>query len=278
MAITFAEHLDLLDLHGRAAVASLGQLGPTDTLPPQGVPAHPATREHWATLEIWAWSLEHPGQHWSGRPEPTPPPDHAALVAAIGSELTRLEEGLLAAGPDTAIDFFGTPGTTGQVARLLAHEAIGVAHAASLAAGRATPDLSPAVATDGVDRALAHWAEPDAHVGWRPDPVVLRATDTAQSWYLECGTSGRGDHAAFRPTGTRRPGRHRVDGRGDAPVVDARLPHRGEPARGLVERRPAPPRAAAGAGPRRGARPPSPGLVARITAVALSVARPTVGR
>jgi len=206
VAITFTEHLDLLDLHGRAAVASLGQLGPTDTLPPQGVSAHPATREHWATLEIWAWSLEHPGLHWSGRPEPTPPPDHAALVAAIGSELTRLEEGLLAAGPDTSIDFFGTPGTTGQVARLLAHEAISVAHAASLAAGRVTPDLSPAVATDGVDRALAHWAEPDAHVVWRPDPVVLRATDTAQSWYLECGTSNRGDHAAFRPTGTRAPG------------------------------------------------------------------------
>ena len=159
-------------------------------------------------------------------------------MAAIGSELTRLEEGLLAAGPDTPIDFFGEPGTTGQVARLLAHEAIGVAHAASLAAGRATPDLSPAVATDGVDRALAHWAEPDAHVAWRPDPVVLRATDTAQSWYLECGSSGRGDHAAFRPTGTRRPGAVVVLGRRDPPVVDARLPHAREPARGLVERRP----------------------------------------
>ena len=39
--IAFAEHLDLLDLHGRAAVASLAQLGPTDTLPPRGVPAAP---------------------------------------------------------------------------------------------------------------------------------------------------------------------------------------------------------------------------------------------
>ena len=278
MAITFAEHLDLLDLHGRAAVASLGQLGPTDTLPPRGVAAHPATREHWATLEIWAWSLAHPGQHWSGRPEPTPPPDHAALVAAIGSELTRLEEALLAAGPDTPIDFFGEPGTTGQVARLLAHEAIGVAHAASLAAGRATPDLSPAVATDGVDRALAHWAEPDARVAWRPDPVVLRATDTARSWYLECGSSGRGDHAAFRPTRHPAPGRLVSTDAATPPVVDARLPHAREPARGLVERRPPPPCAAAGAGPRRRARAPAPQLVARITAVALSVTRPTVGR
>lgn len=206
MDITFAEHLDLLDLHGRAAVASLGQLGPHDTLPPQGVLAHPATREHWATLEIWAWSLEHPGQHWSDRTEPAPPPDHAALVAAISRELTRLEEMLLAAGPDRAIDFFGRPGTTADVARLLAHEAIAVAHAASLAAGRATPDLSPAVAADGVDRALAHWSEPDAHVMWRPDPIVLRATDTAQVWYLECGSGSRGERAAFRPTGTRAPG------------------------------------------------------------------------
>ena len=114
MAITFAEHLDLLDLHGRAAVASLGQLGPTDTLPPQGVPAHPATREHWATLEIWAWSLEHPEQHWSERPEPTPPPDHAALVAAIGSELTRLEEGCWPPDRTRPSTSSGRPGPPGR--------------------------------------------------------------------------------------------------------------------------------------------------------------------
>lgn len=203
MDIAFAEHLDLLDLHGRAAVASLAQLGPTDTLPPRAVPAHQATREHWATLEIWAWSLEHPGQHWRERAEPESPADHSALVAAVSAELTRLEDLLLAAGPDQPIDYFGRPGTTAEVARLLAHEAIGVAHAASLAAGRATPALHPAAAADGIDRALDHWAEPDADVGWQPRPALIRATDlgpsdTGRSWTVSFGQDRRGETGAVR--------------------------------------------------------------------------------
>jgi hypothetical protein len=201
--IAFVEHVDLLDLHGRAAVASLGQLGPTDTLPPHGVPAHRATREHWATLEIWAWSLEHPSEHWSDRAEPTPPSDHPDVVAAVAYEVTHLEDLLLAAGDAQPIDYFGRPGTTAEVARLLAHEAITVAHAASLAAGRASPALSPAVAADGIDRALHHWSEPDAQVVWRPERVELRTTDATRSWFVECGLSRRGDDGAFRPAATR---------------------------------------------------------------------------
>lgn len=203
MDIAFAEHLDLLDLHGRAAVASLAQLDPTDTLPPHAVPAHAATREHWATLEVWAWSLEHPGQHWSERPEPVVPLDHPDLVAAVATELTRLEDLLLAAGPDTPIDYFGRPGTTAEVARLLAHEAIAVAHAASLAAGRTTPTLHPAAAADGIDRALDHWAEPDAAVEWQPRPALLRATDAGASdagrtWAVSFGQDRRGATGAIR--------------------------------------------------------------------------------
>ena len=198
MDIAFAEHLDLLDLHGRAAVASLGALGPTDTLPPHAVPAHAATREHWATLEIWAWSLEHPGRHWSERAEPAPPVDHAAVVAAVAGEITRLEELLRAAGPDAPIDYFGSPGTTAQVARLLAHEAVGVAHAASLAAGRAAPALHPDAAADGIDRALEHWAEPDADVVWLPRPAVLRTTDAGPAWAVAFGVDRRGALGAIR--------------------------------------------------------------------------------
>ena len=196
--IAFAEHLDLLDLHGRAGAASLGQLDATATLPPHGTTAGAASLEHWATLEIWGWSLAHPGQHWSGRAEPTAPDGHAATVAAIGSELTRLEDLLSAAGPAAPTDFFGRPGTSGDVARLLAHEAIAVAHAASTAAGRSVPGLSPAVAADGVARALEHWAEPDAHVAWQSRPALLRATGSGRSWLVSCGQDRRGGLAALR--------------------------------------------------------------------------------
>lgn len=198
MDIAYAEHLDLLDLHGRAAVASLAQLGPTDTLPPHGTSAHAATREHWATLEVWAWSLEHPDRHWSERAEPAGPGPHADVVAAIGREITHLEELLLAAGPDTGLDFFGRPGTTRDVARLLAHEAIGVARSASIAAGRAAPALHPGVAADGIDRALAHWAEPDADVVWQPHPALVRATDAGSEWSVSFGQDRRGDLGALR--------------------------------------------------------------------------------
>ena len=70
---------------------------------------HAATREHWATLEIWAWSLENPGQHWSTRAEPAPPADHSQAVAAVASELTRLEDLLRTTGPDAVVDYFGVP-------------------------------------------------------------------------------------------------------------------------------------------------------------------------
>ena len=199
--IAFAEHLDLLDLHGRAGAASLGQLDATDTLPPHGTTAEAASLEHWATLEIWAWSLAHPGQHWGGRAEPAAPDGHAATVAAIGAELTRLEDLLRAAGPGVPTDFFGRPGTSGDVARLLAHEAIAVAHAASTAAGRSVPGLSPAVAADGVARALEHWAEPDAHVAWAPRPALLRATGVGT--LVAGGRAGRTGAAASPRCGPR---------------------------------------------------------------------------
>jgi hypothetical protein len=204
--IAFAEHLDLLDLHGRAAVASLAQLAPDDTLPPRATSVHDAAREHWATLEVWAWSLEHPGHHWSERPEAVAPAAHPLVVAAIADELTRLEELLLATGPDTAIDYFGRPGTTAEVARLLAHEAIDMAHAASLAAGRATPALHPAAAADVIDRTLDHWAEPDAGVAWQPRPALLHATDagttgTGRSWSVAFGRHRRGGGAIRTGTG-----------------------------------------------------------------------------
>jgi hypothetical protein len=196
--IALAEHLDLLDLHGRAAVASLAQLGPHDTVPPRGVPAYAATLEHWSTLEIWAWTLEHPGRHWSEREDPTAPGGHPEVVAAIAREITHLEELLLAAGPDAGLDFFGRPGTSAEVARLLAHEAISVAHAASIAAGRAAPALHPSAAADGIDRALEHWAEPDADVAWHPRPALLRATDAGQAWPVSFGQDRRGDLGALR--------------------------------------------------------------------------------
>ena len=276
MAITFAKRLDLLDLHGRVAVASLGQLGPTDTLPPRGVAAHPATREHWATLEIWAWSLGAiRGSTGAGRPDAASPARPRS--AGGGDRLPSSPDSRKGCWPPDRtrpIDFSGPPGTTGQVARLLAHEAIGVAHAASLAAGRVTPDLSPAVATDGVDRALAHWAEPDAHVGWRPDPVVLRATDTAQAWYLECRSSGRGDHAAFRPTGTRAPGAIVSTDAATLLWWMHGYPTRGEPrSRSRRVTTCSSTRCGWGWATTWAPDAPSPELVARITAVALSVGR-----
>jgi hypothetical protein len=167
------------------------------------VPVHAATREHWATLEIWAWSLENPGQHWSAREEPVPPVDHGHAVAAVASELSRLEELLLATGPDAVVDYFGRPGTSAEVARLLAHEAIVFALSTSLAAGRATPGLDPAAAADGIDRALEHWAEPDAGVAWQPQPALLHATDAGApdrgwSWPVSYGVDRRGDGGAVR--------------------------------------------------------------------------------
>ncbi|KQZ68825.1 hypothetical protein [Nocardioides sp. Root151] len=184
MTVSFSEHLDLLDLHGRAGAASLGLLQPDDRLPPASTTVRQAVADHWATLEIWAWSLENPDDHWSRRDDVDAPSVHAELVAGIAAELGRLETALRAAGPDTTLDYFGRPGTTAEVARLLAHEAITVAHAASLTAGRATPPLTAEVAADGIDRALGHWAAPEAEVQWLPEIVEIRTSDTGEAWHV----------------------------------------------------------------------------------------------
>lgn len=198
MSVSFSEHVDLLDLHGRAAVASLGQLQPGDPVPPRNATTREVGADHWSTLEIWAWSLENPKTHWSSREAPDSPPDHEALVAGVTTQLDRLESRLMEVGPDVEIDYFGEPGTTAQVARLLAHEAITVAHAVSLAAGRQSPPLSPAVAADGIDQALGHWQSPDARRTWRPETVALQASDIEEAWHLQVSRSKVGADQEIR--------------------------------------------------------------------------------
>ncbi|QIX28403.1 hypothetical protein ncot_18750 [Nocardioides sp. JQ2195] len=198
MSVAFPEHVDLLDLHGRAAVASLGQLHPGDRVPPRDASAREVGDDHWATLEVWAWSLENPTGHWSARDAPDTPPDLAALVASIATQLDRLESVLSASGPDAAIDYFGEPGTFAQVARLLAHEAITVARAVSIAAGRQSPALSAAVAADGVDQALGHWESPEARATWLPATVAVRATDIEEAWHLQASRARVGTDPEIR--------------------------------------------------------------------------------
>lgn len=191
MSVSFSSHVDLLDLHGRAAVASLSALDPEVSLPPRGQLVREAAADHASTLEVWAWLVAHPSAHWSEREdEPVIPTDHHELVALIGATIDRLEASLLDAGPEVELDYFDSVGTTAQVARLLAHEAITVAHAASLAAGRNSPALTGEVAVDGIDQALRHWEDPEAKVSWQPATVALRATDTGDAWHLELGHSG----------------------------------------------------------------------------------------
>lgn len=185
MTVTFSEHVDLLDLHGRAAAASLVVLTPGTPVPPRGSSRRALANDHWATLEVWAWSLENPNGHWSSRTEPGTPAGHDELVAGLASNLDRLETALLGSGPDAVIDYFGAPGTTAQVARLLAHEAITVAHAVSLAAERQSPALSNEVAVDGIDQALGHWASPEADEKWSPETLALRASDSGDAWHLQ---------------------------------------------------------------------------------------------
>lgn len=184
MSPSFSEHLDLLDLHGRAGVANLHSLTPDAAVPPGDATARQAAQEHWATLEIWSWSLAHPGEHWSEREDPATPADHPALVAAIAAEIGRLGAALREAGPDVSLDYFGRPGTTADVARLLAFEAVTMAHTTGLAAGRPALVLTPAVASDGVGQALAHWASTQPDIVWRSRPVAIRTTDTVAVWYL----------------------------------------------------------------------------------------------
>lgn len=198
VTVSFSEHLDLLDLHGRAAVASLAQLHPDARVPPRGESARRTAADHWGTLEIWAWSLENPSEHWSRREDIEAPTDYPTLVAGMATEIGRLEASLTDAGPTTAIDYFDRPGTTAEVARVLAHEAITVAHAVSIAAGRTTPTLHPAAASDGIDQALGHWASPEADVVWRAETVEVRATDTDAAWHLSLSQTTGSLEGEFR--------------------------------------------------------------------------------
>lgn len=198
MTLSFSEHVELLELHGRAAVDCLAQLSPEDATLPGGESARQAALEHWATLEIWARTLQNPTVHWSQRARPEAPADYRALVAAIETELRELSRSFDSAGPEVAIDYFGRPGTSAEVARLLAHEAIVVAHRASVAAGHPTMVLHPLVASDGLDQALGHWVSPDASLGGRTDTVAVRATDTKDAWYLSVTRATRDSDEGFR--------------------------------------------------------------------------------
>ncbi len=184
MSLSFSQHLDLLDRQGRAVVASLEVLSPDTPVPPDGGTVTEVGAEHWATLEIWSWSLTHLDQHWSRREDPVAPADHATLVTGISALVDQVVTVLRATGPDRPVDFFDRPGRTADVARLLAHEAITMAHRTSLAAGRPTPVVLPAVASDGVGQALAHWGSSSPATASAAQPVAIRTTDTGEDWYL----------------------------------------------------------------------------------------------
>ena len=177
------EYLDLLDAHGRIVVDNLGRLSPEAVVPPIPLSVRATAEDHWSTLEVWVRSLKNPAVHWSKFAESEPPEEYSALVAAIAEELERLSRSFATLDPDTRIDYFGRPGTVVNVARLLAHEVIQVAHASALAAGLSTSPVSPAVASDGIDRALHHWASHEP-VERKEKIVAIRCTDTGQAWHL----------------------------------------------------------------------------------------------
>jgi len=142
--------------------------------------------------------LENPGLHWRQRAEPESSADYPTLVRGIAAVLDRLVISLLSAGPDASIDYFDRPGTTADVARLLAYEAIAVAHASSLAAGGATMVLRPAVASDGIDQTLGHWASSETESVWEPETVAIRTTDTDDAWHLSLGRARSNSEGEFR--------------------------------------------------------------------------------
>lgn len=183
-ALPYTQYLDLLDRHGRAALEALGRLEPDATVPPHGDGALGYAREHLETLEVWAWLLAHPESDWRAYEGGTPPARYDDLLGATGRERDRLTRLLVDVGPDLELDYFGRPGTSHDVARLLAHEAIKVATAACEAGGAPAPPLHPDVGSDCVDRTLAHWSEPDADVDWHPEPAQLVAEDTGRSWWV----------------------------------------------------------------------------------------------
>lgn len=195
--LPFAQYLDLFDRHERAAVEALGRVGPDATVGVDGSDAVNHAREHLATLEVWAWLLEHPESGWQAYPGGPLRPDLADVLNAIAEARDRLTRLLVDAGPELALDYFGRPGTSLDVARLLAHEAIDVAYAAQRAGGVPTDPLHPDVAADCVGRALEHWARPDADIDWSPEPAHLIATDTGRSWWVRFGDhrDGYGDIA-----------------------------------------------------------------------------------
>ena len=182
--LPLSQYLDLLDRHGRAALDALSGLAPDARVPPHGPDALGYAREHLSTLEIWAWLLEHPESDWRAYAAGPMPTGYAEVLGAIGRVRDRLTRLLVEVGPDLPVDYFGSPGTSHDVARLLAHEAISVAVAAGEARGVPLPALHPEVATDYVDRILVHWSDPGADVHWYPAPAHLVAADWARSWWV----------------------------------------------------------------------------------------------
>lgn len=199
MTLALADYVDLIDLHGHVAHSALSAVSSDAPLPPHDDNAFDVAVEHWATLEIWHWILTHPDADWQARPTPEAPATYAVAVAGILTEVTALERVLLDLGPDVPLDYFGQPGSSLDVARLLAHEAVTVARRASLAAGRQAPALRPEVAADMVDRALAHWADPEDAVAWRDSPAQLTAPDATRSWWLRYGIAPREQVGSIAP-------------------------------------------------------------------------------
>ncbi len=199
------QYLDLLDRHGRSSVEALGRLLPEERVGPFDQEALAYAQEHLGTLAVWAWLLRHPQLDWRSYEGQAPPVVMADVLVELGrvrDELTRL---LVDVGPDVQLDYFGRPGTSHEVARLLAHEVIDVDLAASRAAGLAEPGLHPDVASDCVDRALAHWARPDSDVLWQPAPARLVSSDTGREWWVRFGTDRGGDLGDIAPGSPARP-------------------------------------------------------------------------
>lgn len=189
VALAFSRYLDLLDLHGRAAVSALSRLDPAHQLRPDHLPVDEVVTEHWRTLEIWAWILANPGGNWQEHDAVPPAMSYEGRLRVVTEELDRLEALLTSVGEDLPVDYFGKPGTAHDVARLLAHEVISLAARASRAAEREAPPLSPDEAADCIDRALHHWSEPEAAVQCEAQSALLATSDTGDAWQVRFGRS-----------------------------------------------------------------------------------------
>lgn len=193
--LQYARHLDLLDRYGRATSYALGELDPGVPVRPHGTPARAFAADHLATLAVWRWLVEHPESDWRAYDAPDPLVDHVGVLAAIEQERSRLLRLLVDVGPGLSLDFFGRSGTAADVARLLAHEVISAGRALGEALGTPMDPLPPEVAVDGIDRALAHWGDPEATVSWHPTPAQLVARDTGTTWWLRFGADDDGTGA-----------------------------------------------------------------------------------